>query len=183
MKMTKEELPLAVPPKETVQVFHVKWINWKGNETPMTKRIFQQSLSDVKARLSKLQSGIDINVKFSGVSDFGITPEFTVFNLLLVKLFYGWIVERDINEPEKFIQKSILEKLLSDKSYDRTSIQLTYQGHVDLNSEVKNDELAVLFRNIGFSTIFKTNDQLFTLLTDQDFLRDDTNIIMANFSR
>ena len=51
--------------------------------------------------------------------------------------------------------------------YDRTPSQLTYYGLSELHNQLKKRELAVLFRNNHFSTIFcGVDNQLYTLMTD-----------------
>ncbi|KAK2718523.1 ubiquitin carboxyl-terminal hydrolase MINDY-1-like isoform X1 [Artemia franciscana] len=156
---------------------------------------YEQNLSDVLAILPKLQSGIDVNVKFTSVSDFEFTPELALFDLVQIKLFHGWVIDREQLEEVKAVGKrsynQLVEMIISSKCGDKqdclnaeiaeafleqTATQLTYQGLVDLTFTVQDDELAVFFRNNHFSTIYKTNNQMFTLLTDQGFLKDDSNI-------
>ena len=46
--------------------------------------------------LPKLDTGLDVNVRFTGVSDFEYTPECSVFDLLGVPLYHGWLVDPQV---------------------------------------------------------------------------------------
>jgi hypothetical protein len=48
----------------------------------------------------------------------------------------------------------------------QTSSQITSDGVIEINSQMKNGELAVFFRNNHFSVIHKREDRLFALVTD-----------------
>lgn len=48
------------------------------------------------AVLPKLSTGLDVNVRFTGVSDFEYTPECIVFDLLDVPLYHGWLVDPQV---------------------------------------------------------------------------------------
>ncbi|MPC89804.1 Protein FAM63B [Portunus trituberculatus] len=65
--------------------------------------------------------------------------------------------------------------------------QLTIHGLFELGSALRREEIAVLFRNNHFSTIYKREDQLYQLLTDQGFLHENMvwetlNDVDATFS-
>jgi hypothetical protein len=64
---------------------------------------------------------------------------------------------------------------------EETASQLTYHGLVSLHEGVRERQLCVLFRNNHFSTLFKLNDQLFLLMTDQGY-QAETNIVWETFS-
>lgn len=48
------------------------------------------------AILHKLQTGLDVNVKFTGVRVFEYTPECIVFDLLDIPLYHGWLVDPQV---------------------------------------------------------------------------------------
>lgn len=48
------------------------------------------------AVLHKLQTGLDVNVKFTGVRVFEYTPECIVFDLLDIPLYHGWLVDPQV---------------------------------------------------------------------------------------
>lgn len=49
--------------------------------------------------LPKLSTGLDVNVRFTGVSDFEYTPECIVFDLLNIPLYHGWLVDPQVSPP------------------------------------------------------------------------------------
>ena len=56
--------------------------------------------------LPKLATGLDVNVRFTGVSDFEYTPECSVFDLLGIPLYHGWLVDpqvRVLREKQNFV--------------------------------------------------------------------------------
>ncbi|XP_043221055.1 ubiquitin carboxyl-terminal hydrolase MINDY-1-like isoform X2 [Amphibalanus amphitrite] len=153
---------------------------------------FQQNMQDAVAILPKLQTGLDVNVKFSGVQEFEYTPECCIFDLLHVRLYHGWLV--DPREPDvhrvvaqcgynQLADKIITNKdsddpellhevLLAENFLDTTASQLTAHGLSQLRETMRDGELAVFFRNNHFSTIYRYQDQLYLLVTDQGFLRE-----------
>ena len=52
-----------------------------------------------------------------------------------------------------------------------TSSQITSDGIIEVNSSMKNDELAIFFRNNHFSVICKNADRLFGLVTDVGYAK------------
>lgn len=46
--------------------------------------------------LPKLATGLDVNVQFTGVSDFEYTPECSIFDLLGIPLYHGWLVDPQV---------------------------------------------------------------------------------------
>ncbi|KAM6426543.1 ubiquitin carboxyl-terminal hydrolase MINDY-2 isoform 3-T5 [Liasis olivaceus] len=142
---------------------------------------YEQNVSDAMAVLHKLQTGLDVNVRFTGVRVFEYTPECIVFDLLDIPLYHGWLVDPQIGDivkavgncsynqlVEKIICCSIAEQFLSS-----TATQLTYHGLCELTSTVQEGELCVFFRNNHFSTMTKHKGQLYLLVTDQGFLTED----------
>lgn len=57
-----------------------------------------QNMSDAMAVLHKLQTGLDVNVKFTGVRVFEYTPECIVFDLLDIPLYHGWLVDPQVRD-------------------------------------------------------------------------------------
>ena len=54
---------------------------------------YQHNVNDAIAILPKLQTGLDVNVKFTGVQDFEYTKECIIFDLLNISLYHGWLVD------------------------------------------------------------------------------------------
>ncbi|XP_027013275.1 ubiquitin carboxyl-terminal hydrolase MINDY-1 [Tachysurus fulvidraco] len=155
---------------------------------------FQQNMSDAMAVLPKLSTGLDVNVRFTGVADFEYTPECIVFDLLNLPLYHGWLL--DPQSPEtvtavgklsynQLVEKIIIYKhstdssqvsegLIAEQFLESTATQLTYHGLCELNTTAKEGELCVFFRNNHFSTMIKHKGHLYLLVTDQGFLQEDT---------
>ncbi|KAG7274270.1 hypothetical protein CRUP_037197 [Coryphaenoides rupestris] len=151
-----------------------------------TERCFSvpQNMSDAMAVLHKLQTGLDVNVKFTGVRVFEYTPECIVFDLLDIPLYHGWLVDPQILSFPPLLKmhdivkavgncsyNQLVEKIISCKQSENselagegivaeqflstTATQLTYHGLCELTSTVQEGELCVFFRNNHFSTMIK----------------------------
>ncbi|NXW54366.1 MINY1 hydrolase, partial [Eurystomus gularis] len=154
---------------------------------------FQQNINDTMMVLPKLSTGLDVNVRFTGVSDFEYTPECIVFDLLNVPLYHGWLVDPQTPEVvqavgklsyNQLVEKIITCKQASDSSLvseglvaeqflESTASQLTYHGLCELTATVREGELSVFFRNNHFSTMIKHKGHLYLLVTDQGFLQEE----------
>uniref|UniRef100_A0A8C7QQY3 Ubiquitin carboxyl-terminal hydrolase n=1 Tax=Oncorhynchus mykiss TaxID=8022 RepID=A0A8C7QQY3_ONCMY len=153
---------------------------------------FQQNMSDAMAVLPKLSTGLDVNVRFTGVSDFEYTPECIAFDLLDIPLYHGWLVDPQSPEMvaavgklsynqlvEKIIDykhsansSRVSEGLVAEQFLESTATQLSYHGLCELNTTAKEGELSVFFRNNHFSTMIKHKGHLYLLVTDQGFLQE-----------
>nr|XP_034954907.1 ubiquitin carboxyl-terminal hydrolase MINDY-1 [Zootoca vivipara] len=154
---------------------------------------FQQNVNDAMTVLPKLSTGLDVNVRFTGVSDFEYTPECIVFDLLDMPLYHGWLVDPQIPEVAQAVSKltynqlvekiitckhssdpnQVTEGLIAEQFLESTASQLTYHGLCELTSTVKEGELSVFFRNNHFSTMIKHKSHLYLLVTDQGFLHEE----------
>lgn len=164
------------------------------NLDPDRRLDYEANVSDAVILLPKLQTGIDVNVKFSGVSEFEYTPECIIFDLFNIVLYHGWLVDPQQEEVVKSVDglsyNQLVEKIICDKnSSDSTLVsqslvahnfleesasQLTYHGLCELVTMMKENELAIFFRNNHFSTIYKHKDEIFLLVTDQGFLKENS---------
>lgn len=166
----------------------------KPKEISEIQRVnYEQNMSDAMAILHKLQTGLDVNVRFTGVRVFEYTPECIVFDLLDIPLYHGWLVDPQIDDIVKAVgncsYNQLVEKIISCKQSDNsqlvsegfvaeqflnsTATQLTYHGLCELTSTVQEGELCVFFRNNHFSTMTKYKGQLYLLVTDQGFLTEE----------
>ncbi|XP_068171646.1 ubiquitin carboxyl-terminal hydrolase MINDY-2 isoform X2 [Antennarius striatus] len=166
----------------------------KPKEISEAQRLnYEQNMSDAMAVLHKLQTGLDVNVKFTGVRVFEYTPECIVFDLLDIPLYHGWLVDPQMHDIVKAVgncsYNQLVEKIISCKQSDNsglagegivaeqflnnTATQLTYHGLCELTSTVQEGELCVFFRNNHFSTMIKFKGQLYLLVTDQGFLTEE----------
>ena len=161
------------------------------------QRNYEQNVQDTLSILPKLQTGLDVNVKFTGVGDFEFTRECGIFDLLSIKLYHGWLVDPQSTEYKAAIgnlsYNQLVEKIVTSKEADgqsevlsegvlaqsfleETANQLTCHGICELNSKLNDGELCVFFRNNHFSTLFKRQGELFLLLTDQGFLTQENMV-------
>ncbi|KAJ8796768.1 hypothetical protein J1605_002038 [Eschrichtius robustus] len=154
---------------------------------------FQQNVDDAMTVLPKLATGLDVNVRFTGVSDFEYTPECSVFDLLGVPLYHGWLVDPQSPEAVSAVGKLsynqlvekiitckhssdtnlVTEGLIAEQFLETTAAQLTYHGLCELTTAAKEGELSVFFRNNHFSTMTKHKGHLYLLVTDQGFLQEE----------
>lgn len=174
------------------------------------RRHVEQNTEDAISILHKLLTGLDVNVKFSGVRDFEFTGELCVFDLLGIMLYHGWVIDPSseaaaiINDlsynqltnnifawREEAIRTNnndlLVKAMLCEEFMTNSGSQLTIHGLFELGSALEREEIAVLFRNNHFSTIYKRGDQLYQLLTDQGFLHENMvwetlNDVDATFS-
>ncbi|KAG0463206.1 hypothetical protein HPP92_021682 [Vanilla planifolia] len=58
----------------------------------------QQNIADAIDLLPRLATGIDVNVQFRKINDFEFTRECTIFDLLDIGLYHGWIVDPQDSE-------------------------------------------------------------------------------------
>jgi hypothetical protein len=58
----------------------------------------------------------------------------------------------------------VFQALVAEEFLERSASQLTYHGLCELNTAMGHDELAVLFRNNHFSTIFKKKVSIFFMI-------------------
>ena len=130
------------------------------------------------------------------MKDFEYTPECIIFDLLAIGLYHGWLVDpqledlvvvigsKSYNQVVEFIisgrssddPESMAKSLLAEQFLEESASQLTYHGICELNSVMKNGQLAVFFRNNHFSTMCKQRDTLYLLVTDQGFL-DQADVV------
>ncbi|XP_063296138.1 ubiquitin carboxyl-terminal hydrolase MINDY-1 isoform X1 [Pelobates fuscus] len=154
---------------------------------------FQQNVNDAMTVLPKLSTGLDVNVRFTGVQDFEYTPECIVFDLLNIPLYHGWLVDPQCAEAAQAVGKLsynqlvekiitckhsndpnlVTEGLLAEQFLESSATQLTYHGLCELMAAVKEGELGVFFRNNHFSALIKHKGHLYLLVTDQGFLQEE----------
>lgn len=154
---------------------------------------FQQNMSDAMAVLPKLSTGLDVNVRFTGVTDFEYTPECIVFDLLDIPMYHGWLLDPQSPETvaavgklsynqlvEKIIDckhsvdnNKVSEGLVAEQFLESTASQLSYHGLCELTTTAKEQEISVFFRNNHFSTMIKHQGHLYLLVTDQGFLSEE----------
>eukprot|EP00092_Neocalanus_flemingeri_P087496 GFUD01110432.1.p1 GENE.GFUD01110432.1~~GFUD01110432.1.p1 ORF type:complete len:518 (-),score=208.74 GFUD01110432.1:160-1713(-) len=158
-----------------------------GNSLPD----FQHNMNDAISILPKLQTGLDVNVKFTGVKDFEYTPECIIFDLLNISLYHGWLVDPQLEDTVVAVNSmsynqlvdsiitnrsaedsvKVSQALVAQQFLEESASQLTYHGLCELNTVMKEGQLAVFFRNNHFSTLCGQGAGLYLLVTDQGFLQ------------
>ncbi|CAG2108771.1 unnamed protein product, partial [Medioppia subpectinata] len=151
---------------------------------------YEQNFMDAMQILPKLPKGLDVNVRFSGVSDFEYTPECIVFDLLHIPLYHGWLVDptdgpslaaigncsynqlvdKIINNKTSLHPQLVTDALIAEEFLENSASQLTNYGLQELVNHLKEQELCVLFRNNHFIVLYKHKNQLYQLVTDQGFI-------------
>lgn len=82
--------------------------------------------------LPRLQHGLDINIKFRGVSEFEFTQELSAFDAFNISLLHGWI-------PDPEYQHTAI--LIRDLSYNHVILKIVeYQALLDSKEEDQNSE-------------------------------------------
>lgn len=162
---------------------------------------YQQNMQDGMAVIHKLQTGLDVNVRFTGVQHFEYTTECIIFDLLGISLYHGWLVDPQSHDIvsaigmcsyNQLVEKIIVQKTsediklfteatIAENFLEKTASQLTYHGLCELSTTVKEGELCVFFRNNHFSTLYRHKNELFLLVTDQGFL-NECNVVWETLS-
>jgi len=162
------------------------------NLDPSQRLDYEANVGEAVDLLPKLQTGLDVNVKFSSVSDFEYTKECIVFDLFNIALYHGWLVDPQQEEVVKAVDglsyNQLVERIINNKTssdsdlinqslvaqnfLEESASQLTYHGLCELVSTMKDNELAIFFRNNHFSTLHKHKNEIFLLVTDQGFLKE-----------
>lgn len=157
---------------------------------------FEQNIHDAIEIMPKLKTGLDVNVKFSSITDFEYTPECIIFDLLRIPLYHGWLVDPSLEDLKSAIgtmsynqlvdsiicneatnnPEALAKKLISEEFLATTASQLTEYGLNELRTKIEDNEIGILFRNNHFLTLIKREGHIYTLVTDHGYLTED-NIV------
>ncbi|CAJ0918655.1 unnamed protein product, partial [Mesorhabditis belari] len=157
-------------------------VNEEGN--------YNKALTDVINLIPTLNEGLTINVHFRSPHDFEFTPALSLFDLVGLNLVHGWLPDPQLQELCALLgsmsytqaQIKMIEKegdtdgLIIGEFLNTTANQLTYYGILALTETLKDGEVAVLFRNNHYSTIYKRRDEIFSLCTDSGF-KNTPNVV------
>lgn len=81
---------------------------------------YEQNMMDAISILPKLQTGLDVNVRFTSISDFEYTPELIVFDLLQIPLYHGWLLDPESLETASAVgscsYNQLVDKIINNKS-------------------------------------------------------------------
>uniref|UniRef100_A0A0V0J1S2 MINDY deubiquitinase domain-containing protein n=1 Tax=Schistocephalus solidus TaxID=70667 RepID=A0A0V0J1S2_SCHSO len=153
---------------------------------------YEKTVSDALNVFPSLQTGLDINVRFTGVTRFEYTSALSIFDLFKIGIYHGWVVDPSDHVLAEVIQDRTYNQLveavigwrssenpdvvqrgfLAEAFLENTASQLTVHGLCQLADTLRKGQLAVFFRNNHFSTIYRHNDSLYTLLTDAGFANE-----------
>lgn len=117
------------------------------------------------------------------IDKFEYTRECIIFDLLDIQLYHGWVIDPQNTELEKIINSNassynqLVEKMIHQRQSNQENLvqesqiieqfleenrsQLTHYGILKLNETMHDNQLAVLFRNNHFSTIWKNKVKIF----------------------
>ena len=73
-------------------------------------------------------------------------------------LSYNQLVEKIIANKNNTDNNLVTESLVAQNFLEESASQLTYHGLCELGTTMKENELAIFFRNNHFSTIYKRNN-------------------------
>lgn len=94
---------------------------------------YEQNMHDAIAMLPKLQTGLDVNVRFTAVGDFEFTPELIVFDLLHIPLYHGWLIDQDaldiVSAVGNCSYNQLVDKIINNKFSDKP--ELVTEGKFD----------------------------------------------------
>ncbi|MGH0130366.1 UNVERIFIED_CONTAM: hypothetical protein FKN15_042275 [Acipenser sinensis] len=137
---------------------------------------YLENMSDAMAVLHKLQTGLDVNVKFTGVRVFEYTPECIVFDLLDIPLYHGWLVDPQINDIVKAVgncsYNQLVEKIIISKQSNHS--ELVGEAVAALVKDIRDLDSCGLPLSQAFPASFLPfQGQLYLLVTDQGFLTEE----------
>eukprot|EP01103_Thecamoeba_quadrilineata_P013573 TRINITY_DN3806_c0_g1_i2.p1 TRINITY_DN3806_c0_g1~~TRINITY_DN3806_c0_g1_i2.p1 ORF type:complete len:189 (+),score=31.00 TRINITY_DN3806_c0_g1_i2:494-1060(+) len=93
---------------------------------------------------------------------------------------YNKLMEKIIQSKTTDGNISFIEEVTKIEDFlNHTSSQITYYGIMELHQKIKDEEYCVLFRNNHFSVLYKHNNELCMLVTDQGFL-NEPNVVWEN---
>ncbi|KAL1828411.1 hypothetical protein ACET3Z_006823 [Daucus carota] len=74
----------------------------------------QQNIADAIDLLPRLTTGIDVNIKFKGITEFEFTRECAIFDLLDIPLYHGWIVDPQDSDTYNAIGSKSYNTIMGD---------------------------------------------------------------------
>ncbi|CUG88029.1 Hypothetical protein, putative [Bodo saltans] len=137
----------------------------------------QYVIDSAVRQLPELAKGLVVNPKFDRIDHFEPTEELSTFDASRIRLVHGLTLDPQESELRDEIGQNSYNVMLV-KTTDPSSVpkffewmeqfptQLSYHGLIDLTHHVREDEIAVLFRNNHFAVVTKVHGVLYTLVTD-----------------
>lgn len=181
----KIELPQNVQKisfEQLAQILSMRLLDSAATMVEPHRTAFEASVSTLMEIFPKLTNGLDVNIKFTSPTGFEFTQGLELFDLFGINLYHGWLVDPQEVTAAAAIgshgYNALLEMCIDGTSTDGLIVrhwletnksQLTYHGVCEIQRIMANREMAVLFRNNHYATMFKVNDCLYTLATDSGF--------------
>ncbi|CCH59343.1 hypothetical protein TBLA_0B05100 [Henningerozyma blattae CBS 6284] len=160
-------------------------------------------ISSLLQLLPKLHKGLVIDPAFNG--SFTDTKEMALFRLFGVGMVHGWVIDPQLDPlaydivskysydstqqllaqaydiQQRGLQTPQATQILDTATYvkaflARSATQLTEYGLTYLKEVLLEKSFAVLFRNDHFLTLYKNNNELYTLVTDLGY-KSRTDIV------
>ena len=94
--------------------------------------MIQQQLNSVLNTLPGLANGLDLNVHFSGVTDFEFTEEISVFDALDIPLLHGWVLDPQDIVTSMTIQRDSSYNHLMNKLVEYRSLLETFSSPIQM---------------------------------------------------
>ncbi|XP_040198700.1 ubiquitin carboxyl-terminal hydrolase MINDY-2 isoform X2 [Rana temporaria] len=181
-------------------VYHIKWIRWKEQSTPIVTQnengpcpllaIMNVLLLAWKVKLPPMIEMITVEQLMEYLGDYILEAkpkEISEIQRLnyeqiseVVKAVsncsYNQLVEKIISCKQSDNSELVSEGYVAEQFLNGTATQLTFHGLSELTSTLQEGELCVFFRNNHFSTMTKYKGLLYLLVTDQGFLTEE-NIV------
>ena len=88
----------------------------QGREVESRAGLMQQQLDSVLNTLPNLGRGLDLNIHFTGATDFEFTEEISVFDALDIPLLHGWVLD-----PQDAVTANVIER---NQSYNHLMYKL-----------------------------------------------------------
>jgi hypothetical protein len=127
--------------------------NTELRESKELKADFEKNINDAISFLPKMQSGLQVNIKFKDIKNFEYTPELIIFDLLGIDLVHGWIVDPAQREYFPLIStlsyNQLLEKIISmslilEKPSNIKKIDSPYLNNLKRENIKKEDEEKII---------------------------------------
>lgn len=87
---------------------------------------YEQNMMDAISILPKLQTGLDVNVRFTSIADFEYTPELIVFDLLQIPLYHGWLLDPESVEVASAVgtcsYNQLVDKIINYKTSAKSEL-------------------------------------------------------------
>jgi hypothetical protein len=133
------------------------------------------SIQEALEVLPKIKDGLDVNVRFNGITSFESRPEVELFNLLKLKLVHGWIID-----PQDAETASVLDDLTYNQAIEKFLLMedlVTAESKASAEENTKEPTQEILLSdnaspdNIPDANLARTASDIGELIRAPDELR------------